>query len=60
MTREEFGEALLRFGAKLERWPRTEASAGAGKPLYLGHPEFEGFTVLQEVKADGSANVAAE
>ena len=27
MTREEFGEALLRFGAKLERWPRVEASA---------------------------------
>jgi len=24
---------------------------GANKPLYLGHPEFEGFTVLQEVKA---------
>lgn len=27
MTREEFSEALLRFGAKLERWPRVEASA---------------------------------
>ena len=44
-----------------EAWTRSEAfrkahaSAGAGKPLYLGHPEFEGFTVLQEVKADGSA-----
>jgi hypothetical protein len=25
MTREEFGEALLRFGAKLERWPQEEA-----------------------------------
>ena len=42
-----------------EAWTRSEAfrkahaSAGAGKPLYLGHPEFEGFTVLQEVKADG-------
>ena len=49
-----------------EAWTRSEAfrkahaSAGAGKPLYLGHPEFEGFTVLQEVKADGSANVAPE
>jgi hypothetical protein len=27
MTREEFGEALLRFGAKLERWPRPDAAA---------------------------------
>ena len=49
-----------------EAWTRSEAfrkahaSTGAGKRLYLGHPEFEGFTVLQEVKADGSANVAAE
>jgi hypothetical protein len=32
----------------------------SGKPLYLGHPEFEGFTVLQEVKADSGAGVAAE
>jgi heme-degrading monooxygenase HmoA len=49
-----------------EAWTRSEAfrkahaSAGSGKPLYLGHTEFEGFTVLQEVKADGTANVAAE
>ena len=47
-----------------EAWTRSEAfrkahaSAGAGKPLYLGHPEFEGFTVLQEVKADGTATAA--
>jgi hypothetical protein len=27
MTREEFGEALLRFGANLERWPREQAAA---------------------------------
>lgn len=26
MTREEFGEALLRFGARLERWPQIERS----------------------------------
>lgn len=25
MTREEFGEALLRFGPNLERWPQAEA-----------------------------------
>jgi hypothetical protein len=28
--------------------------------MYLGHPEFEGFTVLQEEKADGSRVEAAE
>ena len=47
-----------------EAWTRAEAfckahaSAGAGKPLYLGHPEFEGFTVLQEVKANGTETAA--
>ena len=40
-----------------EAWTRSEAfrkahaRAGEGKPLYLGHPEFEGFTTLQEVSA---------
>ena len=38
----------------------AHADAGAGKPLYFGHPEFEGFTVLQEVKAEGTGSVAAE
>ena len=37
-------------------WTRSEAfraahrGAGDNKPLYQGHPEFEGFTVLQTVK----------
>jgi heme-degrading monooxygenase HmoA len=43
-----------------EAFRKAHAGAGAGKPLYLGHPEFEGFTVLQEVKADAGAGVAAE
>ncbi len=40
-----------------EAWTRSEAfrkahqGAGAGKPLYLGHPQFEGFEVLQTVAA---------
>ena len=39
-----------------EAWTRSEAfrlahhSAGQNKPLYLGHPEFEGFEVIQTVK----------
>lgn len=49
--------SLWRSQADFENWTRSEAfrkahaSAGGNKPLYLGHPEFEGFTTLQEVKA---------
>jgi len=38
-----------------EAWTRSEAfraahkGAGGNKPLYLGHPRFEGFEVIQEV-----------
>src|SRR6202047_4292592 len=38
-----------------EGWTRSEAfrlahhSAGQNRPLYLGHPEFEGFEVIQTV-----------
>jgi len=38
-----------------EAWTRSEAfraahgTAGGAKPLYLGHPNFEGFEVIQEV-----------
>ena len=50
-----------RTQADFEAWTRSEAfrkahaRAGEGKPLYLGHPEFEGFTPLQEVYAKGAA-----
>jgi heme-degrading monooxygenase HmoA len=45
-TREDF-----------EAWTRSDAfrqahrGAGENKPLYLGHPRFEGFEVLQTVAA---------
>jgi heme-degrading monooxygenase HmoA len=38
-----------------DTWTRSEAfraahrDAGGNKPLYLGHPNFEGFEVIQEV-----------
>lgn len=41
--------------ARFEDWTRSEAfrkaHAGAGdnKGLYLGHPNFEGFEVIQEI-----------
>jgi heme-degrading monooxygenase HmoA len=40
-----------------EAWTRSEAfrqahrDAGGNKPLYLGHPNFEGFEVIQTVKS---------
>jgi heme-degrading monooxygenase HmoA len=47
-------------------WTRSEAfraahrGAGGNRPLYLGHPEFEGFTVLQTVgRAAGGAGRGA-
>lgn len=42
--------------AAFEAWTKSEAfraahrGAGENKPLYLGHPEFEGFEVVQTVK----------
>lgn len=33
-----------------EAFRRAHASAGQNKPMYLGHPEFEGFEVVQTVE----------
>lgn len=41
--------------AAFEAWTRSEAfraahhRAGENKPLYLGHPQFEGFDVCQTI-----------
>lgn len=45
---------------KSEQFRKSHSGAGGSKPLYLGHPDFEGFHVLQTVLADGSRRVAAE
>ena len=53
--------SLWRSEEDFAAWTRSNAfrkadeSAGANKPLYFGHPEFEGFTVIQEVNAEGRA-----
>ena len=53
--------SLWRSQGDFEAWTRSEAfrkahaRAGEGKPLYLGHPEFEGFTTLQQVRARGAS-----
>ena len=42
--------------AAFEAWTKSEAfraahaRAGDNKPLYLGHPQFEGFEVMQTVQ----------
>ena len=53
-------EADFAAWTQSEAFRKAHAGAGSNKPLYFGHPEFEGFTVLQEVKAKGAASVAAE
>jgi len=46
---------VWRSKADFEAWTKSEAfraahkDAGGNKPLYLGHPKFEGFEVIQEV-----------
>jgi heme-degrading monooxygenase HmoA len=58
---------MWRSHADFEAWTKSEqfrkahanAGSGATKALYQGHPEFEGFTVLQEERADGSRVVVA-
>jgi heme-degrading monooxygenase HmoA len=47
--------------AHFEAWTRSEqfrkahAGAGSSKPLTRGHPQFEGFEVLQTITAPGDA-----
>ena len=60
---------IWRSHADFEAWTKSEAfrkaHARAGninsKPTTLGHPEFEGFHVLQEIGTDGATRrIAAE
>jgi hypothetical protein len=68
MTREEFSEALLRFGADLGRWPEPEAAAARrlldGDPgaaeLLADHARFE-RTLAEAVEPPpfGAAEIGA-
>ncbi|HYZ34209.1 MAG TPA: antibiotic biosynthesis monooxygenase [Crenalkalicoccus sp.] len=46
---------VWRSRADFEAWTRSEAfraahrDAGGNRPLYLGHPEFEGFESIQDI-----------
>ena len=52
---------VWRARADFEAWTRSEAfrlahrGAGDNKPLYLGHPRFEGFDVLQTVTPESAS-----
>ncbi len=56
---------VWRSKADFEAWTRSEAfrashrNAGGHKPLYDGHPQFEGFEVLQTVHSDGRREILA-
>ncbi len=47
---------IWRSRGDFEAWTRSEAfraahaNAGQNKPLYSGHPEFEGFEVIQTIR----------
>jgi heme-degrading monooxygenase HmoA len=49
---------IWRSRADFEAWTRSEAfrrahsDAGGNRSLYLGHPEFEGFEVIQTIQPD--------
>jgi heme-degrading monooxygenase HmoA len=43
-----------------EAFRKAHAGAGGNKPLYLGPPEFEGFTAVQGVKPGRPAGATAE
>lgn len=50
---------LWRSRQDFEAWTQSEAfrlahrDAGQNRPLYQGHPEFEGFEAIQEIRRDG-------
>ena len=52
---------MWRSYADFEAWTRSEAfraahrNAGGSRPIYLGHPQFEGFEVIQTVAAGAAA-----
>ncbi|MDY0881541.1 antibiotic biosynthesis monooxygenase family protein [Dongia soli] len=49
--------SLWRSRTDFDAWTKSEAfrqahrNAGDNKSLYLGHPHFEGFDIIQSVKA---------
>ena len=51
-------EAAFKAWTQSEQFRAAHGGTRTTKPLYLGHPEFEGFTSLQEVRAAKPGAVA--
>src|SRR3546814_15996091 len=57
---------IWRSREDFEDWTRSDAfrqahrNAGDNKPLYLGHPRFEGFEVIQTVKPRACRRLSSE
>ena len=51
---------LFEAWTKSEQFRKAHAKAGdkTGKKLFDGHPEFEGFTVVQELKSSATKTAA--
>lgn len=49
--------AVFEAWTKSDAFRAAHASAGGNKPLYLGHPQFEGFETIQTVRG-GKTTVA--
>jgi heme-degrading monooxygenase HmoA len=53
---------IWRSRADFEAWTKSEAfrvahqKAGGNKPLYVGHPQFEGFETIQTVSGNKSVS----
>jgi heme-degrading monooxygenase HmoA len=48
-------EAAFEDWTKSEAFRATHRNAGNNKVMYLGHPEFEGFEVIQSTAKNGLA-----
>ena len=48
---------LYRMDA-VRTFSRARRDEGANKPLYLGHPEFEGFAAIQTIKNPNAGDQA--
>ncbi|MBV9784810.1 MAG: antibiotic biosynthesis monooxygenase [Acidisphaera sp.] len=45
------GREAFEAWTRSDAFRRAHANAGDNRPLYLGHPEFEGFEVIQTIRA---------
>jgi heme-degrading monooxygenase HmoA len=48
-------EPAFQAWTRSEQFRATHRDAGSNKPLYLGHPEFEGFTSIDGVELEISS-----